>query len=258
MVTKSLKIALCIALSGISAFASESATLAARAQKSLKAGKFAKGYSQLERALVASRKEADVRSEGRIFIAMGQVRTMSLDFELADSLLNYVQAEGLDRSTKIMLVKARTALKNASEKYSEAVSLCESVNEDELDKLADELQGSFYSECAIAYAGVRNEKKAQQALKMVDKRLDDDTGIYYWTDARLTDMLNLGDADKIYRKAESESVKSNTPYTTANILYHRGKYLSTSSPSESRKLLDRCKTAFELMGLPNNTKRCAE
>ena len=114
MVTKSLKIALCIALSGISAFASESATLAARAQKSLKAGKFAKGYSQLERALVASRKEADVRSEGRIFIAMGQVRTMSLDFELADSLLNYVQAEGLDRSTKIMLVKAKTALKNAS------------------------------------------------------------------------------------------------------------------------------------------------
>jgi len=258
MVTKSLKIALCIALSGISAFASESATLAARAQKSLKAGKFAKGYSQLERALVASRKEADVRSEGRIFIAMGQVRTMSLDFELADSLLYYIQAEDLDRSTKIMLVKAKAALKNATEKYSEAVSLCESVSEDELDRLDDELQGSFYSECAIAYAGVRNEKKAKQALKMVDKRLDDDTGIYYWTDARLTDMLNLGDADKIYRKAEKESVKSNTPYTTANILYHRGKYLSKSNPSESRKLLDRCKTAFELMGLPNNTKRCAE
>ena len=183
---------------------------------------------------------------------------MSLDFELADSLLYYIQAEDLDRSTKIMLVKAKAALKNATEKYSEAVSLCESVSEDELDRLDDELQGSFYSECAIAYAGVRNEKKAKQALKMVDKRLDDDTGIYYWTDARLTDMLNLGDADKIYLKAEKESVKSNTPYTTANILYHRGKYLSKSNPSESRKLLDRCKTAFELMGLPKNAERCGK
>ena len=119
MVTKSLKIALCIALSGISAFASESATLAARAQKSLKAGKFAKGYSQLERALVASRKEADVQSEGRIFIAMGQVRTMSLDFELADSLLNYVQAEGLDtrrRAARFVLFGMRHRLRRCAQR----------------------------------------------------------------------------------------------------------------------------------------------
>jgi hypothetical protein len=93
---------------------------------------------------------------------------------------------------------------------------------------------------------------------MVDKRLDDDTGIYYWTDARLTDMLNLGDADKIYRKAEKESVKSNTPYTTANILYHRAKNLSKADPAESKELFNRCKTAFELMGLPKNAERCAE
>ena len=81
MVTKAFKIALCIALSGITAFASESGKIAARAQKSIKAGNFAKGYSQLERALVASRKEADLNAEMRIFIAMGQVRTMSLDFD---------------------------------------------------------------------------------------------------------------------------------------------------------------------------------
>jgi len=258
MVTKALKIALCIALSGISALASESATIAARAQKSLKAGKFAKGYSQLERALVASRKEADARSEGRIFIAMGQVRTMSLDFELADSLLNYVQTEGLDRSTKIMLVKAKMALKNATGKFSEAATLCKNVDEDALDKLDDQLQGAFYSECAIAYAGSHNEKKAKQALKMVDKSLDDDTGIYYWTDARLTDMLNLGDADKIYRKAESKSVRANTPYMTASILYYRAQFLSKTNPSVAQDLRHRCKTAFELMGLPKNAERCGK
>ena len=146
-----IKLALCFALSGVAtSFASESGLLAARAQKSFKAGKFSKGYSQLERALVASRKEADRNAESRIFIAMGQIRTMSLDFEMADSLLNYVKSDWLDVSTRIMLVKAKVGLKNAKEKYSEAVSLCESVNEDELDKLDDQLQGTLYSECAIA------------------------------------------------------------------------------------------------------------
>ena len=258
MVTKALKIALYVALSGTVAFASESGKLAARAQKSIKAGNFAKGYSQLERALVASRKEADRRSEGRIMIAMGQVRTMSLDYSMADSLLNHVQNEGMDRSTRIMLVKAKMALKNATEKYSDAISLCENVKEDDLDGIEDNLQGTFYSECAIAYAGAHNDEKAKQALKMVGKRTDDDTGIYYWTDARLADLQKSGDADAIYRKAETESVKSNTPYTTANILYHRGKFLEKSNPSEARKVLDRCKTAFELMGLEKNSARCAK
>lgn len=258
MVTKALKIALCVALSGVAAFATESGKLASRAQKSIKAGNFAKGYSQLERALVASRKEADRHSESRIFIAMGQVRTMSLDFGMADSLLNHVQSKWLDISTQTMLVKAKMSLKIASANYTEAVSLCESVSEENLKEIDDALQGSFYSECAIAYAGAHNDEKAKQALKMVGKRADDDSGIYYWTSARLTDMLNQGDADKLYRKAEYESVKSNTPYNTANILYYRGKFLSKSNPSEARKLFDRCKTAFELMGLEKNSARCGK
>ena len=252
-----IKLALCFALSGIAtSFASESGQLAARAQKSFKAGKFSKGYSQLERALVASRKEANLNAESRIFIAMGQIRTMSLDFEMADSLLNHVKSDGLDRPTRIMLVKAKTYLKNETEKYSDAVALCEGVNEDELDRIDDQLQGSLYSECAIAYAGVRNEEKANQALKMVDKRIDDDTGIYYWTQARMADLLNQGDANKFYIKAESKSVDANTPYTTANILYHRAKLASKVNPTESKELFGRCKTAFELMGLPKNAERC--
>ena len=252
-----IKIALCFALSGVSTvFASESGTLAARAQKSLKAGKFAKAYSQLERAFIASRKEADIRSENRIFITMGQVRTMSLDFSFADSLLNYVNGSEADRTTRIMLVKAKMGLKNVTEKYSDAVTLCESVSEDDLKEIDDNLQGAFYSECAIAYAGVRNSEKANQALKMVDKRIDDDTGIYYWTQARMADLQSQGDADDFYRKAEDKFVEANVPYMTANILYHRAKYLSKSNSKEAKKLFDRCQTAFELMGLPNNTKRC--
>ena len=253
---KSIKIALCMALSASAVFASESGMLASRAQKSLNVGKFAKGYSQLERALVASRKEADRRSEARIFIAMGQVRTKSLDYDMADSLLNYVENEGMDRSTRGMLVKAKMALKNATEKYSDAVTLCEGFDKDVLDKLEDLLQGAFYSECAIAYAGSHNSEKAAQALKMVGKSTDDDTGIYFWTEARLADLQNSGNADSLYRKAEAKSVEANTPFTTANILYHRGKVLEKSNPAEAKKVFDRCKTAFELMGLPKNAKRC--
>lgn len=252
-----IKIALCFALSGISTvFASESGTLAARAQKSLKAGRFAKAYSQLERALIASRKEADIRSESRIFIAMGQVRTMSLDFSLADSLLSYVNNNEIDLTTRIMLVKAKMGLKNATENYSNAVSLCESVSEKDLDEIDDNLQGAFYSECAIAYAGVRNSEKANNALKMVDKRIDDDTGIYYWTQARMADLQGQGDTDDFYRKAEDKFVEANVPYMTANILYHRAKFLNKSNSKEAKKLFERCQTAYELMGLPNNAKRC--
>ena len=252
-----VKIALCFALSGISTvFASESGTLAARAQKSMKAGRFAKAYSQLERALIASRKEADIRSENRIFIAMGQVRTMSLDFNFADSLLSYVNSNEADRTTRIMLTKAKMGLKNATAKYSDAVSLCESVSAKDLDEIDDNLQGAFYSECAIAYAGVRNSEKANKALKMVDKRIDDDTGIYYWTQARMADLQSDGNADEFYSKAERKFVEANVPYMTANILYHRAKYLSKSNPSEAKKLFERCQTAYELMGLPNNAKRC--
>ena len=260
MVThNAIKIALCFALSGISAvFASESGLLASRAQKSMKAGRFSKAYSQLERALTASRKEADIRAENRIFIAMVQLHTMSLDFNIADSLLSYVNLDEADRSTRIMWVKAKMGLRNANAKYTDAVSLCESVSEKDLDEIDDNLQGMFYSDCAIAYAGTHNEEKANKALKMVDKRIDDDTGIYYWTQARMADLQSQGNADEFYRKAESKSVEANTPYTTANILYHRGKYLSKSNRAEAKKLFERCKTAFELMGLPNNANRCSE
>ena len=257
VIRNAIKLALCIALSGaVTSFASESGKLADRAKKSLKTGKIAKGYSQLERALVASRKEADRRSESRIIIAMAQVRTMNLEFNTADSLLNYIENEGLDRTTRVMLLKSKIALKNASEKYSEAVSLCESASEKEIGKLEDQLQGNFYSECAIAYAGSHNSEKAAQALKMVAKRTDDDTGIYFWTEARLTDLQKTGNADSIYRRAEGRSVEANIPYTTANILYHRGKFLEKSNPAESKKLLARCKTAFELMGLPKKAEKC--
>ena len=57
MVNRIFALALVLIFSGMS-LASESSVLAFRAQKSIANGKFAKGYSQLERALLASRKDS--------------------------------------------------------------------------------------------------------------------------------------------------------------------------------------------------------
>ena len=75
------------------ASASDSGVYSFRAQRSLDNGKFAKGYNQLERALLASRKESDLLSESRVLIAMAQIRTMSLDLNFADSLLSIVRSD---------------------------------------------------------------------------------------------------------------------------------------------------------------------
>ena len=71
-----------------------------------------------------------------------------------------------------------------------------------------------------------------------------DMAVTYGTDAALE------------KWSHDKFVEANVPYMTANILYHRAKYLSKSNSKEAKKLFDRCQTAFELMGLPNNTKRC--
>ena len=106
MVNRIFALALVLVFSGMS-FASESSTLAFRAQKSIANGKFAKGYGQLERALLASRKEADLASEGRVLLSMARVRIMSLDLNFADSLLKVVRPEALDENSALMLNQSK-------------------------------------------------------------------------------------------------------------------------------------------------------
>lgn len=237
------------------ATASESGTLAYRAQKSLKAGKIAKSYSQLERALLASRKEADLHSENRILIAMGQIRTMSLDFVFADSILASVRKDALDKSTEIVYAKSQVALKNAQGNYQAANEICQKYSKDDLNKTTDELQAAFYSECAITYAATGKNDAAKEALRMIDKRTDDETLLYAWTEARMANFNNQAKADSLYKVAEERAISDNRPYTTATILYHRAKLLEKSDKKTSDDLYLRSKNAFELMGLPNNAKR---
>lgn len=237
--------------------ASESGVLAYRAQTSLENGKFAKANGQLERALLASRKEADLLAEARVLMGMAQIRTMSLDFDLADSLLALVRKEALDESSQVMLTRSKVALANAREDYSAGAKLCDGVDESVLKKMDEPLRGAFYSECAIAAAGARDADDADEYLKRVGKALDKEGGFYAYTAARVADLSKDGSADSLYQEASKKSIQANKSYMTATILYYRS-LLKGVSEKEKADMKLRCKNAFELMGLPNNSKRCEE
>jgi hypothetical protein len=241
---------------GSIASASDSGVYSFRAQRSLDKGKFAKGYNQLERALLASRKEADLLSEGRVLVAMAQIRTMSLDLNFADSLLSVVRKDVLDQGTLLQYTKVKVSLLNAQEKFKEAAKTCNAYDEKALKKADETAQAAFYGECAVAYAAVRSDR-APDALKMAGKRSDKKGGFYAFTAARMADLSGSSEADSLYRVAEEKAIKANKPYNTATILYYRSKLKSTPK-NEVADLKARCKNAFELMGLPNNAKRCAE
>ena len=256
MVMRKFGMAVLLSLATI-ASASESGVLSYRAQRSLDAGKIAKSYGQLERALLASRKDSDLRSEARVLMAMAQIRTMSLDFAFADSLLAQVREEILDKNTNLMLLQGKAALANAQEKFDETANMCASADADSIKKADKPLQAAFFSECAIAQAAKRRTDDADESLKMVGKRSDKKGGFYAYTAARMADVSGRGEADSLYREAEKKSIQNNVPYMTATILYLRSQLKSTPA-DEAADLKLRCKNAFELMGLPNNAKRCGE
>ena len=188
-------------------------------------------------------------------MAMAQVRTMSLDFELADTLLSQVRPEILDKNTNLMLLQGKAALANAQGDFAGALKVCRSADADSVSKSDKPLQASFYSECAIAQAAKGQNDDAEESLKMVGKRTSKKGGFYAWTAARMADVQGKREADSLYQAAEAMSIKNNMPYMTATILYHRS--LLKGTPADvAADLKLRCKNAFELMGLPNNAKRC--
>ena len=254
---RSFAFAVAAALLAVSlAQATDSGVLSYRAKRSFDGGKFAKGYGQLERALLASRKEADLLSEGRILLAMAQIRTMSLDYALADSLVSVVRDEALDKNTRVLKAKVQMAIANDRKDFKEAARVCSSISGNTLDKADESTQAAFYAECAIAQAGVKED--FQESLKMAGKRSDKDGGFYAFTAARVAELNgNISEADSLYKFAEKKAIEANKPYNTATILYIRSQLKSTPR-KESEDLLQRCKNAFELMGLPNNAKRCGK
>ena len=95
-------------------------------------------------------------------------------------------------------------------------------------------------------------------MNLAGKNSNKKGGFYAFTAARIANILqDEVEADSLYKVAEQKSIQANKPYMTASILYYRAQLKGTPA-KEKEDLRLRCKNAFELMGLPNNAKRCGE
>ena len=239
------------------ASSSESGVLSFRAKQSLAAGRYAKAYTQLEKALLATRKESDLLAEGRVLIAMAQIRTQSLDFVLADSLLSVVRQDALDTASIVAWVQAKMMLLNAQEKYDKTLKIAKTVSEDMLDESPDILQGYFWSEQALALIALKKSQEARSIYKKAKKELSEDKSSYDLIQARAAHLeKRFSQADSLYAEAAAKAIEENNTYISASILFSRAQIaLKQQRISDAKDYLKRSAQAFELMGLPNNQKR---
>lgn len=237
------------------ASAAGSQTAAFRAAKLLQAGKFAQSYALFERALIESRKESDLQSEGRILIAMAKIRTESLEPTIAGQLLSQVREPALDLNGKMALLEARISLLNEQEKYQEAVALWKSVPDSVISETSDALQGNLQCEAALAYAGSGDTAKANKRFDDAEDLLDGEApGLLAFARGRAAALNgDKGIADSLYSFAEKSSIAAGNSYMTATILYYRAMLSPGKNDSQDRFL--RSANAFELLGLPNNQHR---
>jgi hypothetical protein len=237
------------------ASASGSQTFAFRASKMLQAGKFAQSYALFERALLESRKESDLLSEGRVLIAMAKIRTQSLEFTVAGEFLAQVRESALDLNGKMALLDAKLSLLNEQEKYQDAVALWRSVPNATVSKASDLLQGNLQCEAALAYAGAGDTANANKRFDEAEDLLDGDApGRLAFARGRASALNGEKEkADSLYAVAEKSSIAAGNSYMTATILYYRGSLSPEKSASQDRFL--RSANAFELLGLPNNQHR---
>lgn len=236
---------------------SESKDLAFRADKAFQAGKFAKAYGLYERALLSSRKESDILSEGRILISMATLRTQSLDLQFASSLLQQVQKAELDTNTLAAYYLAWMDLFLEKKNYGKVIELKYSMSEKFLDKIPDAIRGLILCTAAIAFAAKGDAKNAKKYLKDADDAFDGDApGKLAFAEARVASILGQNSADSLYKVALQSSIDSNRPFMSATILYYRGQ--NEKNRATAKEYFVRSANAFELMGLSRNHDRALQ
>lgn len=251
MLMSSLLVAVC-------AFASsESKDLSFRADKAVRAGKFAKAYGLYERALLSSRKESDISSEGRILISMATLRAQSLDLEFAQALLLQVHKAELDTNTLAAYYLAWMEIFLEQENYDKVIELKYSMSVEFLKEIPDALRGNILCVAGIAFAGKGDRANAQKYLEDADDALDGDApGKLAFTAARMANLLQESKADSLYNVALQSSINAGRPFMSATILYYRG--LNEKRSDVAKDYFIRSANAFELMGLSRNKERASQ
>ena len=239
-----------------SLFASESGRYAYRAQKLLSSGKFAEAYKYYEAALLASRKEADLLAESRVLLSMTEIRILSLDFPLADSLLSTIRFSVLDNASRLVFYKTKMELENAKKEYNHAFAISQKATKKELKSAPDVILAAFYAEKAYALAAL-NKDSVSYFLDEIEDELSDDDGRYLFAKAKISFLKKEWQAsDSLFILAEKKSITENKIYRTATILYYRA--LIAKELNQQENFIDfktRSANAFELMGLPHPKTR---
>ncbi len=243
-----------VLLLSVCAFAAESKDLAFRAEKAFKAGKFSKANALYERALLSSRKESDLESEGRILIAMANLRTRSLDLEFAGRLLSSVRKTALDTVSLSAYYLAWMELFLEKRKYDKVIEIKYSMNEKFLKRIPDGILGNILCVSAVAFAGKGDAELSERYLDDGEKAFGGDApGTVAFAAARSAGLLQKPEADSLYEAALKHSIRAGRPFMSATILYYRA--LDESRSRAARDYLDRSANAFELMGLLRNRDR---
>lgn len=234
--------------------AADSQNFAFRADKALQAGKFAKANGLYERALLSSRKESDIVSEGRILISMAMLRVQSLDLNMAKDLLKLVRKSDLDTNTLGAYYLAWMELYLEEENYDKVIDIKYSLSEKFLKEIPGGLRGGILNVAAMAFAGKGDAQNARLYLKDADDALDGEApGKMAFASARVAHLLQDDAADSLYDVALKSAVRSHRPFMSATILYYRG--LNEKRPDIARDYFVRSANAFELMGLRRNSER---
>jgi len=237
--------------------ASESKDLSFRADKAVRAGKFAKAYGLYERALLSSRKESDISSEGRILISMATLRAQSLDLKFAQDLLLQVHKAELDTNTLAAYYLAWMEIFLEKKDYDKVIELKYSMSVEFLEEIPDALRGNILCVAGIAFAGKGDRANAQKYLEDADDALDGDApGKLAFTAARMANLLQESKADSLYGVALQSSIEADRPFMSATILYYRGQNEKRSDVAKDYFV--RSANAFELMGLSRNKERASQ
>ena len=243
-----------VLLLSVCAFAAESKDLAFRAEKAFKAGKFSKANALYERALLSSRKESDLESEGRILIAMASLRTRSLDLEFAGRLLSSVRKAELDTASLSAYYLAWMELFLERRKYDKVIEIKHSMSEKFLKRIPEGILGNILCVSAVAFAGKGDAELSERYLNDGEKAFGGDApGTIAFAAARSAALLQKPEADSLYETALKYSIRAGRPFMSATILYYRA--LGDLPPRIARDYLVRSANAFELMGLLRNRDR---
>lgn len=249
-----MRILFILLLIAVGTFASESKDLAFRAERTVRSGKFAKANSLLERALLSSRKESDLKSEGRILISMANLRTQSLDLDFAEKLLGQVRKDDLDSNGLSAYYLAWMEIFLERGNYAKVIDIKYALTEDFLKLMPEGIRGGILCAAAIAFAG--QGKDSLSGVYIADARKafgGDSPGKLAFAEARAASLLQKRSADSLYRNALELSVRANRPFMSATILYYRG--LAETDPEIAADYFVRSANAFELMGLSRNRER---